>query len=203
MKAMAFYSNGNVAIESNFNGYKKNGFFRVFYKNGNLKMQKYFANGVMFLPLIELYEDGKILSLLYSKDGNNNNWIYRLWNTSGKLIKVSISIDSSRHGSHQINYFENGQIESDIIADFGKQPIKYYYKNGQLKLEAFIIDSPYYYVGEVNEWYENGCRKTMGNYMESFESVYGANKKDGIWKYWNKNGKLIKQEVYNNNVLVQ
>jgi antitoxin component YwqK of YwqJK toxin-antitoxin module len=47
--------------------------------------------------------------------------------------------------------------------------------------------------GEADYWYENGQLYASGNYKLS--------EYDGIWKYWNEEGKIENEEFYENGKL--
>ncbi len=92
-------------------------------------------------------------------------------------------------------WYENGQLNVDV--NFSSFPciVKNYYRNGQQRMEFYYIDEWLTVEGEYKEWYENGKLKSTGFYKD--------NEKDGIWKYYKKNGDLEKTEIYDNGKLIR
>jgi antitoxin component YwqK of YwqJK toxin-antitoxin module len=73
-----------------------------------------------------------------------------------------------------------------------------YYPNGKAKEiinytdfhQGFCSQNPSFYIkgGQFNEYYENGSKKTEGNYSN--------NEKEGEWFSWSDTGQLTKKEIY-------
>lgn len=152
--------------------------FRVYYKNGKLKEKKELKQGNGVFKTY--YENGVL-----QESGN-----YKTWRKNGSFKKFYQS------GKLQ----ESGKYEDEYIRGY----IERFYENGNIKEKGEIYefdkqfqnsDSEFKKMGKFECFYENGNIKERGVY-----DWYG--KKDGLFEYFSKNGKLIKKENYKDGELI-
>jgi antitoxin component YwqK of YwqJK toxin-antitoxin module len=68
----------------------------------------------------------------------------------------------------------------------------YYSTSGKLMNRMFFVNGELH--GEFQYWDEGGNLRAQGLYFEG--------RKHGVWSYWDSDGKPVKQEKFNNGVLV-
>jgi antitoxin component YwqK of YwqJK toxin-antitoxin module len=113
------------------------------------------------------------------------------------------------------NYYSNGNIKSQGYYD-GLTPIgnhTSWHENGNKKYESIeLTDS----IDKITEWHSNGTIKSQGcckdywktglwrewfdNEIKESEGLYNGEDdiKEGVWKFWNREGNLNKTIKYNN-----
>jgi antitoxin component YwqK of YwqJK toxin-antitoxin module len=128
-----------------------------------------------------------------------------------KLKHETISVWSqNKHGWGMIlenEYFENGQIKQTPIdfSSVAKQHLIVYNENGTKRMEYNWVNGAF--VDEFKEFYPNGKIKTFGLYKSDINTdptqpLQNGGIESGKWKYYNENGKLIKEELYDNGKLI-
>jgi len=98
--------------------------------------------------------------------------------------------------AHVLNYF--GDTVCDYINNHGKEKVIIKLRNGTLIGKGYIYNAIFSCVGKWTAWYPNGQKKMEYEYSDT-----ESNSKEGIWKYWSSDGKLLKEEEYLNNALVK
>jgi len=90
-------------------------------------------------------------------------------------------------------YCENGSIiyKGPSLNQPGKKQIINYYCNGNKRIEFYHMGIGA--EGKMTKWYANGN-------LES-ESYFESNEPINRWKYYNQNGELIREEIYENGKL--
>lgn len=148
------------------------------------------------------YPDGKV------------KMTYRCWGDSAlemdyyhsgqlkKKLTMAKAIGPSMSPLDQYEYYENGQIKYwpcpyDSINKFQQTA---YYPSGKIWFVHNLWDLQR--VGPYKEWYENGNLKTEGQYVEPEKHGYRTIK-TGRWIYYDENGKLVKEEWYEDDKLVK
>ena len=175
--------------EAHFSNCHHIGTSTTWYKDGSIK------------DLIVYNDSGEaIVGLTFYKNHQIKGYVYKLefskeWYDTGELMGVATYKDSSIHTEK--SYYKNGNIKIEATFSAGKQPLRMYYENGQIALSGYIYNNPFYCVGKWTEWYENGQIKREYFYNDSI-----PNQKEGIWKWYEEMGKLIKKEVYKNGKLI-
>ena len=180
-----FYKNGNVSEEGNFFHGKKDGYFKKYDINGDLKSITKWDKGEEINDVPELikldikktyYPDGSI-HIEESYKNNIPEGIRREYNKQGKVIASYIF----KHGK---------KIAEGIIDDEGiKDGIwKYFYaENSQLKATG-----EYNKGKKISEWtyyYINGNLEQRGSYNEKGNP-------DGTWIWYYENGNVLREENY-------
>lgn len=73
--------------------------------------------------------------------------------------------------------------------------------NGNKIAEGTYVDFGLFWVGKKVEYHSNGL-KSEEMYFQDGKTQEEANIKTGVWKYYSEKGDLIKEEVYENNELI-
>ena len=71
---------------------------------------------------------------------------------------------------------------------------KRWYKNGQIHVETKYKDD--YLSGQFTEWHKNGNMKKEGRYIGMNRDWNDSSGRDGIWKFWNEDGQIIREIEY-------
>lgn len=205
------YFNGQIAEQGNFKKDSKDGLWKTFYKNGQLKFigkfvsynpelkdsthTYYYPNGQ-----VEKIENYKIVSSKYTDVLKSNHvGISKTFYKNGNLKEMSDYGDqgdstNKLHGKY-VSYYENGKLKLEGIYNNGNltAPYKSYYENGNLKESvAYIsLDSndrlikTYYENGilasEINDSFDWKDEKKM-EYFENGKIKYSKKYEDGIEK---------------------
>lgn len=158
------YKVGSTVEEGNYENGRKNGIWKTYYPNGNLKSEITYENSRTKGPYTLYYENGKV--------EEKGNWA-RTKNTG----------DFKR-------YHSNGKLAQDFtFTETGKRSGKqtYYYANGNLRLEGNWVEGQEN--GEMREYYENGDLMEVksfndGNLDKSSIAAYAAKtpQKDALEK---------------------
>ena len=215
-----YYDDGKGVIKSMFhkkNG-KKNGPSKFFHKNGKVSFEinwiddnhgdghwkKYFENG-------QIMNDGNIK---YGK--RNGPW--KDYYKNGQIWEIGNLKDDEKDGFWKV-FSENGELDYEINYKNGKLHGDWkYYVNGQLYMSQKwcngITD------GNSISYYEDGQLKSEGilkvpnNYITPSDTHSSSvllteeytwiniREQDGIWKFYNKNGKLESEVKYNEGEII-
>lgn len=124
------------------------------------------------------------------KQKADTTWIkpYR----NNEFVTAEYYVDRKDSIVTQLMKDASGMIRQVNIAKYDNIRLFYgeYYPNGQLKAK-FPLDKEGKYNGEAKYYYEDGTVKTSGTFNHGFYA--------GEWRNYNKNGKLISIDSYNNN----
>jgi len=183
-KSIYWYKNGNIesisfSHEFSFDSIEKE---KNYYKNGNLQWENI------------IIDSNYYKSINYSKNKRikevNYHTIYK-----DKEGKASI-------WTYTEKYYKNGQLEyKGNVNSLDKQTDTIYYKNG--KIQKITTHDKACTYNNYFEFYKNGNKKITGAYInldslydeEILFNFFGYSPKIGDWKYYNKNGRLIKTET--------
>ena len=183
-----------------------------------------FNNGKLIGKETQWYQNGKVKKESICSDTLNLNfWEFSLWNSGGKLcmerkfkndtctlseyyhdgslkqkdIQEKDSTGQYAYLTYTVIYCENGQIKFSPSNFSSNEPqlILGYYCSGAKKSEWTWRNGTF--IGNYKEWFENGKPKCSGMYDDE-ETNWTQTDKIGIWQYFNSEGKLIKQEKYEN-----
>ncbi len=166
----------------------------------------------------DYYASGKLLHRGFYIDGQIK--VFKNYWENGNLERELIAIDNLR--CKHITYYSNGQVRSEVTYYEGSEiKQKDYFENGAVELdeeidkkEGFIIkriinypDSKLKIVMELTdkkmriytykEYYENGNVKEEGNL--NFRKDMNDYVKNGVWKFYDEQGNLLKSVNYVNN----
>lgn len=191
----------------------------VYDKNYNLISENFFDTLEHRLNrAIEKNETGKTIYVYESNNQINTSISYY---DSGRLSRINIFDDKENHIIYEVLYDSTGKVDIEtnyIYKDSilhkksyythtnqkaleyfeGNKPTSYleYHLDGKIRIKGTILGMPINHVDKWQYYYANGNLE-----KEVFYSKTNPNYKSGIWKYWDENGKLIKQEWYENGEL--
>ncbi len=175
-----WYKTGNLMIEVKYD----------LLTNEEISSIVYFENGNINFISDEKY---KSISIGFYENGKIERYIKY-------ILLPKVCPDSMAY--ENIEWYENGQLKSKRIFNCGKQPFKDYYNDTILGREGTLIGMLLFKVGKYSEWHPNGKIK-LEAYYEDGNTQSEANIKTGIWKYYDENGNLLKEEEYKKNVLIR
>lgn len=216
-----FYSElGNIQSKINYKSGKKNGLTTTYSDSCNVIKEEYYENDIKQhyttiyydvkgkkkkeeIPFVDNVkegkgyeydkEDGRILSLIYYKKGT----------LMGREKINRKDKFNNKYGTWK-TFYDNGKIhiESRYKNDLLNGYLKEYDKKGKLINATLYVDGiPQTYAEEIaeldirKEYYEDGTVKKEGIY-----DIIG--KENGMFKYFDKSGKIEKTEIYQHGVLL-
>lgn len=193
VKCVNYDTDQNVMREVSFNKNGKDGFDVLFYSNGKIRSKSFYVDGVLNGPSITYFEDGKVSNVISNKPLEIIQEWYPNGNQKKLIIPYNLEFDSA--GYLEQEWYSNGFRKSISAFNSGVQPFKMYYENGNLAIDGYILNGPWYKVGIWKEWYSDGKIKCEYSY-ELTNDPGMANSPTGIWISWDENGKIIEQKNY-------
>ena len=206
------FDNNNVKICAEYVDGIKNGFYKEYFKNGNLLTEKFYVNGsILYMTVYSSL--GSILQIKTKPDENGFYFVAEYFPESKVESSLYNYLNGKKHGFCIKRYAPN-QMEFEGEYDNGKciGVHKYWYSNG--KKERVINYAQDKYHGLVTFYFENGQIKSEGNYingkkdgthLEFFENGqlkykgnYKNEKNNGLFESYYKNGQLKFQGNYLN-----
>lgn len=183
------YRNNEIIVQENINRLnsegKKEGIWKVFYKNGNIKEEKNYHHGKLHGYYKVYNKEGVLLDAIKYKNGevnlNSNNIetdieIKEEYDDNGNLIFQGSYKNNIPIGVHR-KYNEKGAVVKSTT----------YNILGNIIAEGIALEN-----GKENgSWiyyYEGNNKKAEGNYNNG--------KKNGVWKYYYPNGKIKQKGSY-------
>ena len=177
----------------NYKGYAANGWKKDYYESGSTLHKGFYAEGQLKT--------------------------YRNYYPNGDTERIFNIIDDFK--SIMKTYYEGDILKSQIkYVKFKTKKREDYFPNGYLKFYAeyelngnyHTIEKSYYKTGKLKSMFELTNKETL-NYTKKELHENGTTKAEGqlfydnnlmdylkidVWKYFNKSGKLIKEEIYVN-----
>lgn len=201
----------NVNINQVDDKGRKQGDWKAYDVNGNLKFEGRFINSIPLGTFTYYYPDGKVkaVSEMFDNGRRSRTKVYHnntrlmaegnyldkkkdsTWNYysdfDAALLSTEYYEDGELHGT-VYNYFPGGEIAEQIPYKNGiKEGVwKQYFTDGKLKLKATYVNDKL--EGLMLVYYQNGVVEVSGLYVNNF--------KDGIWMYFSDRGETIKKETY-------
>ena len=207
---LRFYENGIKAIEV-IQKNQRDSSKVEYYSNGQLRLKKFFTDGIFIGKAVHYYENGQIekvehydnkgkrtgVQLQYYDNGNikrqdrysngrhDGEWVSFYKN--GKISLKRFYVNGIKQGP-EISYHRNGMIRSKgVFKDNTKKDESFsYYDDGTLKEKANYEDGKYH--GDYAVYFENGGMKDKGKYHKG--------KKTGHWVCYYKGGGLMGEADY-------
>ena len=182
------------------------GYSDSWYRNGQIKEHykiiKHLApNSSNIEEKTKWYSDGKLKEKTTFKENDTAIFTYYYQNGNIKGIDKE-SYHNKRYGLVGSQaFYENGQISTTMYYHYKKTPFISYFKNGTKQIESQMCNMEY--IGKYQEWNDKGVLIVSGQYEDSpkleneLNSKYRDTRKFGNWKYFDDDGKKIKEENYN------
>lgn len=179
-----FYEDGKIKHEANiFYKYDDNGQSKDYYQNGVISSIAILKNGIGNTK--DYYENGKLkveFSFLINKRNEICYLNTKTYYNNGNL-KLLESYEKCDLNGFVYHFEENGAKEKEEI-----------YSKGVKRFEiGRRLPTPCY--NTVHIRYINGMLMLKGDYINC--------NKTGTWEYYDKESKLVKEEIYENDVLIK
>jgi uncharacterized protein len=208
------YKRGFIVSRENINRRDKNGLkqgaWKSFYENGNVKADGYFKDDKKNGFFKEFASDGKLIRVeKYEMDV--------LIPDAEEVVKLDVKMDYYPDGKVKIAASYKNDVPEGIRRDYGPDGkiIKgYLYKKGKLIGEG-ITDEKGFRQGPWKEFFEDGKLKSEGKYKDgrrisSWKFYYqngrteeegtfnNSGKEEGSWTWWYDNGEKRKEAAFTN-----
>lgn len=192
-----FFDNRNLETHFQWENGKRNGISKKFYKNGQKMFDGEMKDGKSIGIHAMYYESGNLESI----SNDTERWTIAFYETgktkSSSQYILDSSICSGGAGYHITEWQENGQLYRKATYNCGCQQYKFFHNDSIIAVEGINCTSfGFMFSGNYIERYKNGKLKIEGTYNENKPGV-----KNGTWKYYDENGKLILEELYENDLL--
>lgn len=200
-----------------------NGGFRSYYLSGELFMKGYtkyfkkYGGNTHVGKVTKLYKNGKIkTSYTYDFFGNPHGEILEYYDTGQLKIKTSLYTRYDTLPSRDYVSLITPSEHDSLKEIRAQMPIDSIRKNWVFTFVTSLS-------GNYTSFYKNGKAKTQGKYwFEALEKMswdeliessrnrdlkgckngYKYDIQDGIWTFWDGNGKLVKKETYEKGILM-
>ncbi len=183
------YEQGKLVYEGQFKDNIPYGTFKYYHKNGKLKSETNFIQGVHKVKTIIYYENGHKASegnfIDQQKDGE-----WRYFNQNDSLLKIENYKNGSKNGLWKTYSSENGKLlEECEYLDGQRNGIhRTYYTNGNISLEENFVKGKTN--GKSTAYYPNGNISLTGNYHLGW--------REGEWHQYDIKGKIRTTSEYMN-----
>jgi len=174
------------------NGILAAGQIKDVYPNGKIKHKGFYSRGKLTSTYKNYYPNGQIERSFKAK-GSSGCILDLFYSNSKPRLHVEYSKGNI---VEYIEYYPNGQIASHEKYDKKGEMYEFnktYYPSGQLKMDLVLTDSKRRIFEEKIYW-ENGALKQQGK--KFYNKVLGDYQKNGSWKLYMKDGKLLRTEEY-------
>ena len=137
LKLETFHPNGHVASLELFSSGVKNGVYKEFFNNGNIKIDGQYINGDKSGLWTEYFREGGTMRIFYANENGKNGSINE-WYKNGEK-RYMVNIFKGKNGLWTA-WYSNGVKESVITYNQGEQEgiFSYFYDNGNKKSEGIV-----------------------------------------------------------------
>lgn len=224
--AYMYFSDGKIQQTISYSGGKKEGLSREYDKNGNVillmeynndyllsreKINRSDSKGLKQGLWIDFYPDGKkkceknfrddLLYGYYKEYDTKGNLTVTMLYENGAIVKSKVEdqpdveIVNKYDDNNKLIYsgpFRN-KIPVGVHRDFGKDgkvTNAYIYNDNGVLISEGIVDEAGNYNGKFRDYYPGKVLKAEGSYID--------NRRTGIWKFYNLQGKVEQTGSYNN-----
>ena len=174
------------------NGRPAAGQIKDFYPDGTLKHKGFYSGGVLNSTYKNYYPNGTLERTFKAK--GTSGAILDLFYSNGK---PRLHVEYSKGNIIEyIEYYPSGQVASHEKYDKKGEMYEFFktwYPSGQLKMEMVLIDKKRRIYQEKIYW-ENGNLKQEGK--KFFNKNLSDYQKNGSWKLYMKDGKLLRTEEW-------
>lgn len=174
------------------NGKPVGGQIKDFYPNGLIKHKGFYSGGKLTSTYKNYYPNGQIERSFKAK--GSSGCVLDLFYSNGKPRLHAEYLKGNT--IEYIEYYPNGQIASHEKYDKKGEMYEYnktYYSSGQIKMDMMLVDKKRRIFDEKIYW-ENGTLKQEGK--KFYNKDLGDYQKNGSWKLYMKDGKLLRTEEY-------
>ena len=216
VKKLPDYTDEQKVEEGKYQDNKKEGIWKEYYPNNNLKNKITFENNRPNGYAIMYHDNGKI-----SEEGlwKNNRWVgnYKLYYDNGQVAQEFKFNTSGKREGPQKYFYENGEVMIEGDWKEGKEGgvIKEYYENGDLKAEKNFNDGNIDPAATKTFEPKEPIKETVAVVATVVESPKIIVKKDevpnmpnmvfngeGYWKLYNKNKQVSKDGTFKKGRLI-
>jgi antitoxin component YwqK of YwqJK toxin-antitoxin module len=174
------------------NGRPAGGQIKDFYPDGTLKHKGFYANGKLTSTYKNYYPNG-VLERVFKAKGTSGA-ILDLYYSNGK---PRLHVEYSKGNIIEyIDYYPSGQIASHEKYDKKGEMYEFfktYYPSGQVKMDMVLTDKKRRIYTEKIYW-ENGNLKQEGK--KFYNKAISDYQKNGSWRIYMKDGKLLRTEEW-------
>ena len=181
------------------NGLKINGMVKDYYPDSTLKHKGYYQNGQLVSTYRNYYPNGNP-ERIFAASGTNK-LIIQLFYPDGKPREYTEYYKGEI--IRYVDYYPSGDTTSFELHDKKKGyyiVLKNYYPNGILKDELQLLDKKKR-VYHKKEYYPNGQVREEGTII--YNPVLYDYRREGEWKVYNEQGKLVETRTYYEGELIQ
>lgn len=186
-------TNGNIKLEGNYVNGKPIGLFKFFYPDGHKKalINNLDSGKVTYATLF--HENGNLMAKgKYLKQQKDSLWQY-FDQENGKLLSEEFYSDGKKQGIVK-TYYPSGEVAEEVTYknDVKDGPWKQYFTDGAIKGKGTYVN------GEPDGMYI--MYHINGNVQVS--GKYAAGEKEGVWVYLSSIGQMEKKEIYQKGLLI-
>ena len=185
---------------------RKNGKYKSYYFNGRMKESGQYVNNIKEGEWSTYYENGKLESkgVFNKADMKIGDWQY--FGLNGLISsKEKFENDGNIYSKINYSYFENGNLRDEIqVKISGVKGVKEgqyveYHSNGKKKAEGKYNNN--LQNGLWSYYFDNGLLQAKGNYIngnggDQSDSGIPKNNRDGLWKIYTSDGKLLQDQSW-------
>jgi uncharacterized protein len=180
-----YFDNDNIRIEENYKNGVLNGYYREYGQSGKMLVSKFYENGV----LVENTDEEEIVAEVKNEYDSNGNLV-----ASGSFLN-NIPVGTHRKYLEDKSkvkieeYSNSGQVISAGVTDdkgIKEEFWQFFYPGGQVRLEGNFKDDKR--SGTWKFYYSDGKIEQTGNYVNGME--------DGLWTWYYSDGTLRREENY-------
>lgn len=193
-----YYTNGVKRQQLIFKDSLLDGTIITYYKSGTMADIVSFENGKVITPSLSYYPSGQLSD--YREDyALDDNEFYAIEFYEEGLIKSrSWGLPDSTEAFVEIRYHLEGTKMDSTVYNAGRQPFIKWDNKGNVCLRGAIFQAFFLRVGPWKEWYADGNLKREYYYNEN-----SPNQPEGDWKWYDRNGRVYRWEVYRDGNLIR
>ncbi len=186
-----YYPNQQISEQVAFVNDSRDGLGIDYYPNGSKKSEINYVDGVRYGPYKVWYQNGNIQEEGEYKDGVYINTL-KMYNPNGSIASVGHYDDTGNETGIYQEFDKSGNLNLEF--EYKKGVItsyKVFHKDGTIITQQGRTNKEFLF----ENYYSDGTKRTLGIYQP------GEIGKNGIWKFFNKNGALETEEQYLNGTL--
>lgn len=201
-----YYDNGNISSEGTMESGKPNGYWKTYYPNGQLKTEGNRKNFELDSTWVFYDEAGDRVSSIDYKKGKKEGLVISFRNN----VKYEVSnYEQDKKVGNSIIYYPTGEENQVVPYAEGKENGKgfVYDRTGRIITLLEYKDGNLRSSEKVNRFNDQGKKRGpwiefYPNGLTSMEGFYMNDKKNGIFKTYDRKGNLLTLEKYRDDQLV-